>query len=440
MIPLEYDFVRADALINRFHHMTTNGSIKSSDLAKDVWGIVEKISSSRDRLAAALPKDVTEVAKVAKTGSAKYSTPGRVRSNEWLEANGRCLDNIRPDDSTVSQAGKGAFATRAIKKGATIAPIPVVQILRRDLEVYEENRDSRNKPVVKFLGHQLLMNYCFSHKDSSIMLFPYAPVTNYINHNFTSPNAKLQWSALSKNEWLDRTPEDLASEPHAGLVMELVALRDIQPDEEVFISYGNEWDQAWRDFVIDWHPSHHYHEQNYTQAAVFNKRVAWLRTEKELLKDPYPENVMTVCFVGNRQHPPIPSSVHDKIKQYKWLYHEGVFGDIEFSFPCEVIKRGGNVDLDDAYDRKDSIMPANVRYTAVVHQDEKGDAIFTNIPRQAIRFFDVPYSSDLFLRNVFRHEIHLPDNMVPKAWRDLPQKPKISEKSRKRSGISSLFF
>lgn len=419
MIPLEHDFIRADKIVNRFHLMTKKGNVKSSDVWRDVWNVVETITSGRDRLVAALPKDVSEVEQIAKTGTAKHSTPNRTRSAEWLDKHGRCLDNIRPDDSTMPQAGKGAFATRTIKKGEVIAPVPVVQILRRDLEVYEETAEDKNRRIIRFLGNQLLINYCYSHPESSIMLFPYSPVTNYVNHNGTSPNAKLQWSSLSKKDWLHRSPEDLARESHTGLVMELVALRDITADEEVFLSYGSGWDEAWREFVMDWHPSYHENPLNYSQAAIFNKRVEWLKTKKELLERPYPENIMTICFVGNRQLKAMRSP-ESEMRTYRWAYSEEVYGDIDSSFPCDVIDREESVNLKDAYDRKDSILPSNVRYTAIVHKGEwGGDVIFKNIPRQAIRFFDVAYSSDLFLRTAFRHEIHLPDDMVPSAWRDL---------------------
>lgn len=253
------------------------------------------------------------------------------------------------------------------------------------------------------------------------MLFPYSPVSNYINHNAKSPNAKLQWSSLSKKDWLNRTPQDLAAEPHAGLVMELVALRDIRWEEEVVISYGNDWDKAWRNHVIDWHPLEEDLSSNYTAAAVFNNRVEWLRTEQELEQDPYPDNIMTVCFVGDRRSRPI-QVLRDGSKQQNWTYYEGIFNDADESYPCDVLRREESVDLDDAFDRHDSILPADVRYTARVHKEEKGSHVpytYTNIPRPAIRFFDVPYASDMFLRTAFRHEIHLPDSMVPRAWRDL---------------------
>ena len=36
--------------------------------------------------------------------------------------------------------------------------------------------------------------------------------------------------------------------------MDVVATRDIQPDEEVFIDYGEEWEVAWGDHVQNWKP------------------------------------------------------------------------------------------------------------------------------------------------------------------------------------------
>jgi hypothetical protein len=39
------------------------------------------------------------------------------------------------------------------------------------------------------------------------------------------------------------------------------------------------------------------------------------------------------------------------------------------------------------------------------------------VPRDAIRFWDLPYTSDLHLGNAFRHEIGIPDSILPQAWR-----------------------
>jgi len=217
---------------------------------------------------------------------------------------------------------------------------------------------------------------------------------------------------------LDRTPEDLAREPHAGLVLELVALREIQEDEEVTMSYGDDWQKAWRDFSIDWFPSRNDGAHKYTPASALNKRVEWLRTKEELENEAYPDNVMTVCFIGSRRVPMKTSK--DGAKKFRWVYYQGIFADADFSFPCDILEREKGVDLEAAYDRKDSVFPLDVRYTALVQWDDGEESMLVeNIPRPAIRFFDVPYSSDLSLRTVFRHEIHLPDDMVPSAWRDI---------------------
>lgn len=50
-----------------------------------------------------------------------------------------CIDNIVADKSRIIQAGHGAFATRRIKKGDVISPMPVVQISREQLDIYDTN-------------------------------------------------------------------------------------------------------------------------------------------------------------------------------------------------------------------------------------------------------------------------------------------------------------
>lgn len=42
-----------------------------------------------------------------------------------------------------------------------------------------------------------------------------------------------------------------------------------------------------------------------------------------------------------------------------------------------------------------------------------------NVPRRAIQFVNVRYTSDVFLKNSFRHEMILPDDVFPKAWMNL---------------------
>ena len=44
--------------------------------------------------------------------------------------------------------------------------------------------------------------------------------------------------------------------------------------------------------------------------------------------------------------------------------------------------------------------------------------IVENVPRRAIEYFDLKYKSGMFHPHAFRHEIELPDDMIPEAWRD----------------------
>ena len=94
------------------------------------------------------------------------------RSVDWIRNNGICLDNIKVEQSTNPEAGRGAFATRSMPKGEIVAPAPVVQITdRRGLAMFKVKSDPLGGDVVEG-SDQLLLNYCYGHPNSSILLFP----------------------------------------------------------------------------------------------------------------------------------------------------------------------------------------------------------------------------------------------------------------------------
>ena len=420
MLPLSQHFVHADRLIDKYMKIVND---TSTQLATDMWNLLREAAVGDDRLSNALPMQAVDAERVHSIGTAKNSVPNRVRSQEWLKTNGRCLDNIQPGLSTVRQAGHGAFATRKIPKGSVIAPLPVVQVRRRHMEIFDsEDINDPTFPVTR-VGTQLLLNYCYGHPKSSLLLFPYSPVVNYVNHNKTAFNAELQWSSLPNHqtEWLQRTPHDLETEDHAGLIMEMLATRDIEKGEEIFLNYGDSWDQAWQKYVAsEWNPSEE--DKNYVSATELNEQMDWLKTEAELRTDPYKgANVMTACFIGSFRPIAPPGNIHG-LASYEWQpAASGLLYKEEYMYPCDILDRHVEEDWDmaDVLDRSASIKPIDIWYTARVPKEEDEDAIVHNIPRQAIQFFDVEYTSDLFLRSAFRHEIHLPDHMVPTAWRDM---------------------
>jgi hypothetical protein len=139
------------------------------------------------------------------------------RSVSWIRENGMCLDNIIPANSTIPQAGRGAFAQRALRKGQMIVPVPLLHVTNRKafstrimMMVKKDDGESGGDKTTtttttttrKVKGMQLLVNYCFGHDESSLLL---CPVTNSILINHCSvrkkecgpegPNAIYQWAS-----------------------------------------------------------------------------------------------------------------------------------------------------------------------------------------------------------------------------------------------------
>ncbi|MGK3740744.1 MAG: hypothetical protein ACI90V_007594 [Bacillariaceae sp.] len=195
-----------------------------------------------------LPDDPAELKDILDDGGSFASkAPGSVRSIEWLEANGLCMDNIKPGPSTIPYAGRGAFATRDIKEGNLVVPVPLVHISDETiLDMHQvESIDYKNNPDEEpesmfvresdeRIGIQLLMNYCFGHPESSMIFFPVGAVASYINHGSSKEkvNAKMVWSDHPNNhkDWLYEELQPFNA--MGGLVLEIVATKDIKEGEE----------------------------------------------------------------------------------------------------------------------------------------------------------------------------------------------------------------
>lgn len=274
----------------------------------------------------------------------------------------------------------------------------------------------------RYEGKQIFLNYCIGHPESSVLLYPYAPTVNYVNHHATKFNAELRWSTHSshKADWLNMKPRELTRLDHAGLIMDLVATRDIEVGEEVFLHYGNDWDQKWNEYEAQWKPEDE--NMGYIPASVLNKQVEWLRTQEELVHDPYPENVFTGCFLSESvsnadSRPDAPKD---------WRYTPGLFDDASNVDECDVIARETKADSIEVDSGRDSYRPPRVTYTVSVPRRyqgyHRGPLYVKDVPRTAIVFFDRMYANDQYQRQAFRHEIGLPEEMLPDAWRDLKEK------------------
>jgi hypothetical protein len=55
------------------------------------------------------------------------------------------------------------------------------------------------------------------------------------------------------NSWFQRPPADDADfEYKTHLGMDYVATSDIQQGEELFLDYGNEWEEVWQNYTSSW--------------------------------------------------------------------------------------------------------------------------------------------------------------------------------------------
>jgi hypothetical protein len=426
LLPLSDDFEDADEALHKLVDVVNKtGKKRNTEMVLDALRLLGNMTSPRPRMVNAIPKDIETLERAVEKGTASLTVPHRIRSIAWLEEHGRCLDNIRPDLSTIRQAGRGAFATRNIRKGDVISPMPMVHIRRRHMAVFGGD-DYNDKDSKLWLdGQQLLLNYCYGHPESTLLLFPYAPVVNYVNHasaDSGSVNSELRWSTMSNHhaEWLERTPDDLDKEDHAGLLMELVATRDIRAGEEVFLYYGSAWDKSWADFVNAWSPSKD--DIGFMSTAELNEQLQWIKIADELKTDPYPfsnsADMFTVCFVASIEG----STVNGKSITIQWTGSDDLFDSTNDAYPCSIVERkigDKQHSLERAYDRSDSVRPMDVTYMVRLQLKKNKFATVQGVPRKAIMFFDTKYMSDNFLRSAFRHEIQIPDAMVPAAWRDL---------------------
>lgn len=331
-----------------------------------------------------------------------------VRSPEWLQQNGYCQDHLKPDRSTIQQAGRGAFASRTLPAGTVVGYAPLVHMGLHGRDILTvtvesggggggDNKESSSHKNKQF---DLVLNYSFGHRNSTVLLTPYGAGVNYINHGGKDKaNVRLQWPdkelIAHKPEFLTRTPEALSNTiDKIGLSFEYVAIRDIEEGEEVFLDYGEEWEKAWEEHVAQWKPVEN--AFYYVHSSEWEEDT--YRTVAEQEKNPYPSNLHTMC------HESYTYSASDD--SYQWV---DLLRALPLRVYCNVLERSGDED--------------DVVYTVELELEEGETVIVHNVPEQGIFLYDRAFSADWHLPNVFRHEIAIPDDIMPAAWMNGPPPP-----------------
>lgn len=471
LIPLAQDYVSADKMIARFSRFIEENDAApdkeqlSEGAIQDLWAAIvnsfegASVEEEQDnegdtnavaahdeiakRLRGALPDTVADLRRAAGVGSAAHSLPNFIRTREWLDSNGKCMDNIRPGQSNIPQAGRGAFANRFISAGSVVIPLPLIHLNRSILDMYDlrddPNHEGRLLKSKQSTGKQMLINYCFGHPKSSILLYPYSMMSSYINHASGDrvANVKLQWisdegsmSGFHHPEWFDKAPETILSHSKAGLMLEAIALVDIQEGDEILLDYGKAWDQAWAKHIASWNdqeeilmkggnPDSH----KYVYPHELNSEESIIRTEGEVEERPYPPNLRVGCLHLHRysdslnpmEERPIRRD-GPPVKGRVWQEGEPYGGDAAYIRPCRILERRKGQSSEDGY-----------LYTALLDEDvsesdeEMDDRLLFDVPRSGLKFIDMPYQSDQHLKAAFRSEIGLPDEIWPDAWLDLEE-------------------
>jgi hypothetical protein len=324
------------------------------------------------------------------------------RDVAWLQQHGWCIDQIDIDISTIPHAGRGAFARVPISRGMVVAPAPV--------QVFQDRDIFKNQQ-----SEQLYVNYCLQPKQSKMLLFPYGQGVNLINHSYKQPNVEWRWSTNTINqmhhgEYLDLSYKEFWNIVSPGsLILEVVALRDIEPGEELLINYGASWEEAWNLHVNTWQPPINASSYVYPTEIDDTEPV---RTVKEQIKNPYPNNLITMCLTSDFQRNEYNHIEWSEPTDYAWS--EGMVY-------CHVLERKYNRKIgDDLYTVSlllDSPLNDYTKHDPSIPFDDI--YIDFHVPRRAIRFIEVPYMDDEHLPMAFRHPIELPDHLVPEAWKDV---------------------
>ena len=307
-------------------------------------------------------------------------------SIRWLEKNGICADNVRMGKSKLPQAGRGAMANSRMKWGEVVMPVPLMHFPDRSvMDLYgdvitESLSDGSLRITKRNAGQQPLLNYCYGHPDTTALLCPYGHGPSLVNHDQKWANVELRWADPKKSahrpEVLDRTIDEIRSmnSAHPVLAWEMVAKRTIEEGEEILLDYGEGWQRAWADHTSNWSPPKNgvrYHSaKEVNSGPSFLKLLKMKRVPKSLIlmgRD-WGEEAMFRCTIESWTESSADPNGETVMSFTAWFPEDG--------------------------------------------------SLLTNADMEMFEFVDKPYTTDLHLKGAFRHEMGIPDGMLPKSWRN----------------------
>ena len=303
---------------------------------------------------------------------------------------------------------------------------------RHETEVKTDDHDVNNR--------NLLLNYCYGHPNSDLLLLPFGPLVNFINHGGgEKANAKIRWHQVKKeshtNENLERRkehhhpemfdwPGDLVAITHGkGLMIDIVPTRDILEGDEILIDYGQEWDDAFTVHKTMWNSKANskHRKHGYINADDYVKRhnsdkIHTLTERQQGAHYEYPENMEIFCYYAIHLQQQEQQKLGNELDHggeedsntnyYSWN-DDGTHSCLR---PCKVLSRYKN----DQYHTIKLQKRHNMRVVDSCEIDS--DIIISDVPKQAIRIVNKPYTTDVLLKVAFRHEIGVPADFYPEPW------------------------
>lgn len=429
LVSLSNDYNIADGLIRKFQSLfpEIHDTTSLEEIHVDLWDLMANFPYE-SRVTNAIPKNRDDILAAIKFNIWEpYVTEARRTINDLLQT-GRCLDNISHGSSTLKQAGRGAFSTTALLAGSVITGSPLLHINTDKLFQMLENVHEELGIAGNFNGsttksihiYQPSLNYCWKHPQSTMLLCPYGAGVNFINHNQTLANVKIQWAPHGHighdSNFLGLSFSDIFKSNKVHLAFDWVALRDIQEGEELFLDYGDSWERAWQEHVSAFQKyaksesSSSSSTGRYRSAYALNREIdnADIRTKMEQQSEPYPRNVELRC--------------NSRAVELAWLETESpeayVWDTIEIGLPCQVLERKkallGVTVYDVTVTNTHGLAPAETVFFGT------SSTVVPGIPRSGLKFFDHPYTTDLHLPSAFRQPVEIPDELFPEAWKNQP--------------------
>ena len=373
---------------------------------KDYEGVEEAVQQLVSRLGGGVEDEAILAEVLAETKpEARVATEEMMRralttrNRSFDPHTDHCLDGLEVRVSTVKQAGRGAFSRKHFQAGDVILSSPMMHTLGASGPglVGKDDRPS------------LLMNYHFGYGD--LYLLPTTSLTA-VNHR-REPNAELRFATWNRksNYFLRRPLEDLRRVTSPVLVVDLVALADIQEGDEIFIDYGEDWEAAWQHHVANWSSPC---DSSAVDPVIPSSAVGQMNRDKHNSQyHAWSSYHMTVCITNDRTRPigDVPRGGSMEIGSSITVSWDDEAFPLSQTpgprVPCRILASNGDGSLD------------VLLFEAGGSGDGERRAVFRNhnLPDESVFFVHKPMTSDQFDPKSFRHSIGIPGHIIPDLWK-----------------------